>query len=293
MNKKNLDQETIELEEELESLLSEMKDEDEEKTESKGKKEKVVEDEDEDDKKVKKVKDEDDDDDDEDDDEDQMDEAYKAKAQEIFETAVDMRVSTIREELEAEFEVKLDSIHEDLEDKIDEYAQYVVNEWYSENEFKVQSSLRTELSENFIDGLKDLFNENYFHVPEEKEDLCEALGSTVSRLKGEKEELIEELDLANFEILETKKSEIINKIGGDLFENQKAKLCKLAESIDASDVEDFQSKLSSIKDVFFSESAEEISSTVLDEGKQTLTEENHGTSVSQYASFLSKNKTKF
>jgi hypothetical protein len=252
-------------------------------------------------KKAKKAKkseskyDEDDDkDEDEDEDEEQMDENYKAKAQEIFETAVDMRVSTIREELESEFESKLDSLHEELEDKVDEYAQYVVNEWYSENEFKVQSSLRTELAENFIDGLKDLFSENYFNVPEEKEDLCEALGSTVSRLKGEKEELVEELDLANFEILETKKSEIINKIGGDLFENQKVKLAKLAESIDASDVEDFESKLSSIKDVFFSEAVSEVSSsTVLDEGKNILTEENNGNSVSQYANFLSKNKSKF
>lgn len=274
------DQDLIGLEEELETLLAEMDDE-ESSDEKPVKKEKAKSAEDEEDLEDEELEDEDED--------EALDEEYKAKAQKIFETAVDMKVSSIKEELEAEMDSRVEAITEDLESRVDEYAQYVVTEWYNENEFKVNSSLKTEIAENFISGLKDLFDENYFDVPADKNDLCESLGQTVTRLKTESENLIEELELANFEILETKKASIVESVGSDLFDNQKAKLMKLAESITASDVEDFESKLASIKDVFFAEAVEETTKTNLDQGIGFIAEE-YETSVGGYASFLSKSK---
>lgn len=216
-----------------------------------------------------------------------VEESYKVKAEKIFAAAVDMKASAIKEELTAAKDKEVAAIAESLEAKIDEYCDYVVGQWLEENKFKVETSLRTEIAENFIAGLKDLFSENYFNVPEEKADLCESLGATVSRLKSEKQDLIEEIEMANMEILEIKKNSIIESVGSDLFESQKAKLKKLAESISATDVQDFEEKLSSIKDVFFSESAS-VKITKLDE-KVALTEDYNGNSEIQgYANFLSK-----
>lgn len=288
---------TLAIEEELQRLAEEedelarkkakKAEEEEEEALARKAKKKAAEEEDEDEeglaRKAKKKKEE------EESEEEEMEESYKAKAQKIFETAVDMKVSAIRESLEEEFEKKVEAISEALESKIDQYCDYVVEQWLQDNQFKVETSLRSEIAENFIAGLKDLFAENYFEVPEEKADLCESLGATVARLKDEKKELLEEIEMANLEILETRKNSIIESVSSDLFESQKAKLKKLAENISASDVQDFEEKLTSIKEVFFSE-AVSTRQTKLDEGFQSLNEEQYygNSDVQGYASFLSR-----
>lgn len=213
----------------------------------------------------------------------------KHKAQKVFESAVDLKVSEIRKELEEEKDREVESISEALEKRIDSYCDYVVSEWIDNNRFQVENALKHEISENFIHGLRDLFAENYFSVPEDKADLCESLAETVSSLKEDKQDLIRELDTANQALLESNKQSIIESVGSDLFDTQKAKLTKLAESIDASDVEDFEDKLASIKEVFFSEAPSkkvDLEESMVESPTKNLQES--GSGVGAYLDFLNK-----
>jgi len=221
----------------------------------------------------------------------EVSESVRAEAQKVFESAVDMKVSTIREQLEAEKEAEMQAFAEELESKIDSYCDHVVSEWMEENKLVAEAALRTEISENFMEGLKNLFLENHFEVPEEKADLCESLGTTVSVLKQDKLDLMAELEEAKLETLKVKKASIIESVGSDLYESQKVKLEQLAESITATDTQDFEEKLASIKNVFFSESVAPSKPVNLDESN-VITEDydKPDTSVSIYADFLGSKK---
>lgn len=229
--------------------------------------------------------------DDEEEEKEEVSESVRDQAQKIFEASVDMKVSVIREQLEAEKEAEMAQFAEELESKIDDYCDFVVAEWMKENQIAAENSLRTEIAESFINDLKNVFLENHFEVPEEKADLCESLGATVTSLKQDKKDLMQELEEAQLEVLAVKKASIIESVGADLFENQKVKLETLAETISATDTKDFEEKLTSIKNVFFSESAE-VKQTNLEEGN-VITEDHDKPAdgvMDIYANFISKRK---
>ena len=195
----------------------------------------------------------------------ELSEEFKSNAKAIFEAAVLAKVSEQVETLEEEYKQKLEEevamINENLISKIDEYLEYVIDEWTEENKLAIDSGIRSEIAEDFMLGLKNLFTEHYIDIPEDKVDVVEELASKVSELESELDKTIsEKLDLTN-EIKEYKQSIIFDEIAEGLTEVQSAKLQSLAEHIEFISEEDYKEKLSLTKKKYF-ESKEEAETTV-------------------------------
>jgi hypothetical protein len=191
----------------------------------------------------------------------ELSEDFKAKASTIFEAAVYQKVleavTQKTEELEEESNQKLQeeiiSFRDELTEKVDGYLNYVVEEWMKENELALDSSLRSEITEEFITGLKGLFTEHYIEVPEEKVDMVENLFDRVEELETKLNGKIEENVKVTSELNEYRKNKIVEEVSNDLADTQSEKLKTLAEgvSIEEGDVEDFESKVKQIKESYF------------------------------------------
>ena len=191
----------------------------------------------------------------------ELSEDFKTKASTIFEAAVYqkvMEVSTKKtEELEEEYQKDLQeeiiSFRDELTEKVDGYLNYVVEEWMKENELALDSSLRSEITEEFITGLKGLFTEHYIEVPEEKVDMVENLFDRVEELETKLNTKIEENVKVTNELNEYRKNKIVEEVSNDLADTQSEKLKELAEgvSVEEGDVEDFENKVKQIKESYF------------------------------------------
>ena len=191
----------------------------------------------------------------------ELSEDFKAKASTIFEAAVYQKVleavTQKTEELEEESNQKLQeeiiSFRDELTEKVDGYLNYVVEEWMKENELALDSSLRSEITEEFITGLKGLFTEHYIEVPEEKVDMVENLFDRVEELETKLNGKIEENVKVTSELNEYRKNKIVEEVSNDLADTQSEKLKTLTEgvSIEEGDVEDFESKVKQIKESYF------------------------------------------
>ena len=184
-------------------------------------------------------------------------EDFKAKASILFEAAVANKVATIKEELENTYEDSLQEevvyIRETLIEKIDNYITYVVEDWMSENQEYVDNKLRTDIAEDFMKNLKDLFVESYIEVPESKVDLVDSLSEDVEATKSELITISEERDILASQIVELQREKIISEATLDLTSTQTSKFVKLLEGIEFVDASNFETKVSVIKESFFNE----------------------------------------
>lgn len=194
------------------------------------------------------------------------------KAGTLFKAAVHSKVESIKEQLQEEqqkqIEISVENIKEDLASGVDKYLAFVAEEWTKENELAIERGLRSEMTENFISGLKELFTEHYVDVPEEKYDVVDELANRLDemelKLDGEVSknmELSEELD-------SLKRKDVVREACADLSESQIEKLESLANGIDFKTEEDFAEKVSEIKEAYFSVSVDETiaEETVVEEG---------------------------
>ena len=204
-----------------------------------------------------------------------LSEEFRTKATTIFEAAVNARIDTIIEEMMAENDTVLseavDSIKNEIAGQVDEYMNYVVEQWMEDNKVAVETGLRAELTEDFINGLKNLFAEHYIEIPEEKVDVAEELAQRVVELEeaaaaqeAEKASLVEELNAA-------KKNESIRKICEGLTETQIAKMTSLAEGVEFTTEGEFNSKLAVIRENYFP--ANKVKSEVKAIQETTVSEE--------------------
>lgn len=184
-----------------------------------------------------------------------LSEDFRTKATTIFEAAVRVRVENIVESVLSDNDDVLaeaiESIKGELTEQVDEYLNYVVEEWIKENQVAIETGLRAELAEDFISGLKNLFAEHYVEIPEEKVDVAEELAAKVAELQeaveaaaAEKATLAEQLGVA-------KKNEAIRKACVGLTETQVAKLTSLAEGVEFTTEGDFNTKLAVIRENYF------------------------------------------
>ena len=187
---------------------------------------------------------------------------FKDKAATIFEAAVKSKlseeISRIEESYSVELAEEIASTKSDLVEKIDSYLNYVVENWMKENQIAIQSGLRAEIAENFMNGLKDLFVESYVDVPEAKEDLVDNLAEQVEELEtalnsqtAKNIEMTEELELFQ-------RYEVIREHAHGLAETEVEKLAKLAEDLDYIDEETFSAKVKTIKDSYFTKEAKPL-----------------------------------
>ena len=199
----------------------------------------------------------------------ELSEEFKSNAKAIFEAAVlakvDERAQALEEEYAQKLEEEIASINENVISKVDEYLEYVVSEWVEENKLAIDSGIRSEIAEDFMQGLKNLFQEHYIDIPEEKVDMVEELASKVEALESELDKMVTENTSLNAEIGSYKKDSIVDEISEGLTEVQAAKLSQLAENIEFVSEEDYKEKVSLTKRKYFSESKEEVQETVKDQ----------------------------
>jgi hypothetical protein len=182
-------------------------------------------------------------------------EDFKQKAATIFEARVADRISTITEEIETRYagmlEEAIETIQEDLSTKVDDYLSYVVEQWLEENALAVESGLRTELSEEFIAGLRNLFAEHYIDVPAEKVNLVDELSEKVVELEEKLDEEIERGVEFKKALVESRKTEIARDVCEGLTATQAEKMKTLVESVEYSTVEEYKGKLETIRENYF------------------------------------------
>ena len=219
---------------------------------------------------------------------------FKEKAAVIFETAVNEKASIIREEIEAEYSQMLEEKVDEVNERVNQYMDYVINEWLEENQLEIKYSLRTEIAENFIREMKTVFETNFIDIPEEEVSVVDELTEAVESYKEQIEEQTTDLEAVKKELLEIKRKEIVEAIGEDLPQTQKIRLEKLSENVEASDIEEFRYKVEQLKEGYFDESSEQplLSSLSEEVFGGTVIEEEDDSTVSQYAKFLSKTVTK-
>ena len=184
-----------------------------------------------------------------------LSEEFKDKAATIFETAVKTRIKEQTKILEAQYEEKLSSeketIKEAMTEKVDSYLNYVVEEWMKENELAVERGIRTEIAEDFITGLKDLFKEHYIDVPEEKYNVLDDLTNQNKTLEDKLNEQIEKNVELSKQVSDADRSSIVAEISDDLADTEKEKFTSMAENVEYDSAEKFREKLETIKESYF------------------------------------------
>jgi len=221
-----------------------------------------------------------------------LSEEFKAKAATIFESAVKAKLVEEIEKLESEYEAKVDEkvseVKEEIVDKVDAYLNYVVEEWMKENELAIEKGLRNEITEDFIGGLKSLFESHYINVPQEKYDVIENQAAEIEKLKEEVNKTIEKNVELNQKIAESTRSDIIKDVSADLAATEADKLNGLAESIEYKDADSFRKSVETLKNSYFPKSK------ASDNESNEVAENNAGLDLSEsmaaYTAAISKTK---
>ena len=182
-------------------------------------------------------------------------EEFKSKAATIFEARVLDRVSQIEEQVESKYAGMLEEavaeIKSDLTTKVDDYLNYVVEQWIEENQIAIESGLRAELTEEFIAGLRNLFAEHYIDVPTEKVDLVDELASKVEELESKLNEEMERGISYAKALVESRKNEITREVCEGLTTTQTEKIKALAESVEFSTEDEYKNKVETIRENYF------------------------------------------
>ena len=258
----------------------------------------------------KEASDEDDEDEDEDEDEksesydmsddidalvggEDLSEEFKSKAKTVFQAAVSAKVSEIKENLESQKRDEIveasNELKEELINKVDSFLGYVAEEWVKDNELAIERGLKSELTENFIQGLKSLFEDHYVEVPDDKLDVVDELASKIEEVEAKlNEEVSKNIDLTS-ERDELVRTQVVGQVSKDLTESEVEKLTKLIEDIDQD--EDFESNVKTIKESYFSDSKETLQldeEVVSDSDENTSTKVNLDPSMAAYSAALGK-----
>ena len=207
-----------------------------------------------------------------------LSEEFRNKAKVVFEAAVSAKVSEIKEELESQKRDEAveasNEIKEELVNKVDSFLGYVAEEWVKDNELAIERGLKSELTENFIQGLKALFEDHYVEVPDDKLDVVDELASKIEEVESKlNEEVSKNIDLTS-ERDELVRNKVVNEVSKDLTESEVEKLTKLIEDLDADD--EFESNVQTIKESYFSDEKSKLQldeEVVSDSEQNTSTEE--------------------
>ena len=221
------------------------------------------------------------------------------KAKTIFKAAVTSKVAEIKEELESQYSEELktsvEKVKTDLSEGVDKYLTYCAEEWTKENELAIERGLRSEMTENFIEGLKTLFVEHYVDVPEDKYNVIDELANRLDEMEQKLDgEVTRNMDITE-ELDTLKRSNVVREAGNDLSESQKEKLESLSNGVDFKDVEDFQEKVVEIKEAYFPSDVDSIvEETLVMEGEGTYEDESSepvlDPTIARYSSAISKLK---
>ncbi len=201
-----------------------------------------------------------------------LSEAFKDKAAVIFEAAIKSKVSDevarIESELQEEFAEEVQTAREEMIEQVDGYMNYVVEKFMEENKLAIENGIRTEIAEDFMSKLKDLFTESYIDVPESKVDLVDELSEQVTDLEARLNEATETAIEQTQFMEELMRDAIIREHSRDLAETQVEKLKSLAEDLDFEDPEAFASKVETIKESYFTKKKVTVAEEQIDESAE-------------------------
>ena len=185
----------------------------------------------------------------------ELSEEFEEKARTIFETAINSKVSLIKEDLEKEYakilQEEIDSTKVELTERVDSYLEYVANEWLEENSLAVEQGLKAEMSESFLTGMKSLFEEHYVSIPEDKYDVLESMVNKLDDMEEKLNEQIEKNVGLTKRLAESKSDGILSDVSEGLAVTQKDKLASLAESVEFESETDYREKLVTLRNSYF------------------------------------------
>ena len=215
----------------------------------------------------------------------ELSEEFEEKARTIFETAINSKVSIIKEDLEKEYakilQEEIDSTKVELTERVDSYLEYVANEWLEENSLAVEQGLKAEMSESFLTGMKSLFEEHYVSIPEDKYDVLESMVNKLDDMEEKLNEQIEKNVGLTKRLAESKSDGILSDVSEGLAVTQKDKLASLAESVEFESESDYREKLVTLRNSYFPTrqvaSTQSEDSEMLSEGANAPTAEATGT----------------
>lgn len=223
-----------------------------------------------------------------------LSEEFKDKAATIFETAIKSKVKEIAEEMETDynkrFEEETSTAKAELVEKVDSYLSYVVEEWMKENELALERGIKGEIAEDFISGLKKLFEDHYINVPDEKYNVLEDQASKIETLEKKLNESIEK----NVELSKIgnkyKAAEILDEACKDLTDTAKEKFNKLVEEVDYSTESDYREKVKTIKESYFK--SKDVSGDGIDEvaAGEGTSNEDLSNAMAAYSAAISQTK---
>ena len=224
----------------------------------------------------------------------ELSEEFRVKAATIFEAAVTSRVNDEVKSLQEAFEESLteevEKIKTELAEKVDDYLSYAAENWMKENSLQVEHGIKTEMSESFFNGLKNLFLEHNFSVPEEKFNLLDGMVGELDEMEKKLNETVESNVSLNKRIGEFVKMEFVNECATGLAETQKEKLASLAEGVEFENEEDFRKKVETIKESYFTKKAEVAAKATepTEESSAPLVEETTSGTMSKYVDALAR-----
>ena len=201
----------------------------------------------------------------------ELSEEFKEKAKTIFEAAINAKVASIQEEIEAQYAAKLaeevEAAKESLAERVDSYLEYVSDEWFEENALAIEAGLKTEMTESFLEGMKGLFEEHYVSIPEEKYDVLESMVEKLDDMETKLNEQIEKNIALNGRLAESVADGILDDVSEGLASTQKEKLASLSESVEFESEESYREKLETLKESYFPKTAPVAKTETLSEGE--------------------------
>ena len=185
----------------------------------------------------------------------ELSEEFKEKAKTVFEAALNSKVAELKEDLQASYDEKLaeevESTKAALAERVDQYLEYVAEEWFVENELAIEHGLKTELTESFLGGMKSLFEEHYVQIPDDKYDVLESMVEKLDDMETKLNEQIEKNISLNSRLAESVADGILDQVSDGLAATQKEKLASLAESVEFESEDQYRGKLETLKESYF------------------------------------------
>ena len=185
----------------------------------------------------------------------ELSEDFQKKATTIFEAAIKSKVASIKEELQESYAQalveELDEIKKGLTERVDSYLEYVCDEWFQENALQIESGLKTEMTESFLEGMKSLFEEHYVTIPEDKYDVLNSMVDKLDEMENKLNEQIDRNVALNRRLAESSADGVFAAVSEGLADTQKEKLATLAENVEFESDADYREKLETLKESYF------------------------------------------
>ena len=222
-----------------------------------------------------------------------LSEEFKEKAKLVFETALNTKVSEVKEALEAKYQETLEErIAEEkasLSERVDNYLEYVADEWFTENALAVEQGLKTDMTESFLSGMKSLFEEHYVTIPDDKYDVLESMVEKLDDMETKLNEQIEKNVSLNSRLGESVANGILESVSEGLASTQKEKLASLSESVEFESEESYREKLETLRESYFSSKAKSpaAKSDTISEGVDSADATDVSNSMAAYMKTLS------